>query len=91
MTEETKPQKEIPKHYWLINQVTTSKEKGEVIDQKSFQLTTNQISKLRIPNATGKNLYDFRHGKPLRLELNDAFVTYTLTRPQIKGVQNDNN
>lgn len=96
MEQETKPEGETVKSFlgprakvvWTL--VTKQEDKdGNFIKEEKSLLSTAQVSKMRIAGASGRAIYDFRHGKAIRLELNDAFITYTLIRPNLKGVTNE--
>lgn len=69
---------------WVLQTVIQKKDSEEIVEHKAQGLSTSQVSKLQIAYATGKQIFEFRRGRPLRMELEDAFVTYTLNR-QPKG------
>lgn len=75
------------KSLWTLTTKTFDLEK-KLVKEENVLLSTSQISKIRIAHCYGENLYNFRHGKIIELQLNDAFITYQLKRPNFKGGQN---
>lgn len=75
------------KSLWTLTTKHFDLEK-KLVKEEKLLLSTSQISKIRIAHCYGENLYNFRHGKIIELQLNDAFVTYQLTRPNHKGEDN---
>jgi hypothetical protein len=92
--EETKPTEEKPREIkdfrnmksnscWLLHELHEDAE-GKLIKEVESLLSTAQVSKIRIAGCHGLNEYQFRHGKKIQIQLKDAKVTYSLTRPQLK-------
>lgn len=86
MIEETKEKKvwtepTIDKNWpWVLIQKTTKKDTKEIVSWTAQGLSTSQVSKIKIPYCNGKQLFEFRHGKPIEFELEDVFSIYLLYR-----------
>lgn len=69
-----------PSWPWVLEEITQRKSDGQILKHTAVGMSTSQVNKIRINYATGKDHFDFRRGKPMQLEFEDATTTLKLTR-----------
>jgi hypothetical protein len=74
------PPKIDPQWPWVLEEITQRKSDGQILKHTATGMTTAQVNKIRINYASGKDHFDFRRGKPMQLEFEDATTTLKLTR-----------
>lgn len=74
------PPKIDPTWPWVLEEVTQRKSDGKIIKHTAVGMTTAQVNKINISYATGQDHFNFRRGKPMQIEFEDATTTLKLTR-----------
>lgn len=97
------PPKIDPNWPWVLEEVTQRKSDMKIVKHTAIGMTTAQVNKIKISYASGLDHFNFRRGKPLQIEFEDATTTLKLTRqgpslgrlklvqPQTKESANGNN
>ena len=74
------PPKIDPNWPWVLEEVTQRKSDNKIIKHTATGMTTAQVNKINIRYASGQDHFNFRRGKPLQIEFEDATTTLKLTR-----------